>query len=137
VQDATVKLWVRRRMSQQKGGAGKSQQPRSWFRFNAAPSPDDQSFSWNCRLTFEPKSEAVRDIRWSPFHDDSECHCLLCLLCPVVSADLTGNAMQCNAVVFFPSSVCSRHGKWASHCIQHVCGSQTYRQNFSTRWGCH
>jgi WD40 repeat protein len=25
---------------------------------------------WHCRSTFLPKSEAVRDIRWSPFYDD-------------------------------------------------------------------
>ncbi|CAB9500416.1 GATOR complex protein WDR24 [Seminavis robusta] len=69
-QDATVKLWVRRKLAKT-GGAANSQQLRSWFRFNAAPSPDEQSFSWQCRVTFEPKSEAVRDIRWSPIHDDT------------------------------------------------------------------
>lgn len=26
--------------------------------------------AWRCRLTFEPKCEAVRDIQWSPFFED-------------------------------------------------------------------
>lgn len=72
-QDATVKLWVRRPSgnSQSAGNVG-GPNLRSWFGFNSGPSFDDQSYSWHCRCTFEPKSEAVRDIRWSPFHDDSE-----------------------------------------------------------------
>jgi WD40 repeat protein len=28
------------------------------------------SYSWHCRGIYEPKSEAVRDIQWSPFHED-------------------------------------------------------------------
>jgi WD repeat-containing protein 24 len=28
------------------------------------------SYSWHCRSIYEPKSEAVRDIQWSPFHED-------------------------------------------------------------------
>lgn len=70
-QDATVKLYVRRpsNNNQRSGNAG-GPKLRSWFGFNAGPSFDNQSYSWHCRATFEPKSEAVRDIRWSPFHDD-------------------------------------------------------------------
>lgn len=29
-----------------------------------------QQYQWQCRATFTPKSEAVRDLRWSPFYDD-------------------------------------------------------------------
>lgn len=76
-----MKLWVRRPV-QKKPAADSSQNLRSWFTFNAAPSLDDQSFSWECRATFEPKSEAVRDIRWSPLLDDSKCCCF-----GIVSAD--------------------------------------------------
>jgi WD repeat-containing protein 24 len=28
------------------------------------------SYSWHCRAMYEPKSEAVRDVQWSPFHED-------------------------------------------------------------------
>lgn len=68
-QDATVKLWVRRPVPK-KPIADNSKNRRSWFNFNVAPSMDDHSFTWHCRATFEPKSEAVRDIRWSPLLDD-------------------------------------------------------------------
>ena len=73
-QDATVKLWIRQpaAVKKEQGTTKKTQNKRSWFRFNTAPSLDDQSYSWNCRATFEAKSEAVRDVRWSPLLDDGK-----------------------------------------------------------------
>jgi hypothetical protein len=71
-QDATVKLWERRASST----VAPSQQANpnsgfSWFGMQANPAANEnKSVSWHCLATFEPKAEAVRDIRWSPFHDD-------------------------------------------------------------------
>lgn len=69
-QDATVKLWTRIPIQNKEATPDNSKQLRSWFQFKSAPSYDDQIYSWQCRATFEPKSEPVRDIRWSPFLDD-------------------------------------------------------------------
>jgi WD repeat-containing protein 24 len=47
------------------------QQRSSTFRPIAGqPQKPPPNFQWHCRSTFLPKSEAVRDIRWSPFYDD-------------------------------------------------------------------
>lgn len=34
------------------------------------PIPKKTSYQWHIRTTFEPKSEAVRDIKWSPHYED-------------------------------------------------------------------
>lgn len=78
-QDATVLLWERRRVSEESTERSNRKQQDS----SAAPglrllfggmvsqsTPKPRSYSWACRAKFEPKSEAVRDIRWSPFYDD-------------------------------------------------------------------
>mmetsp|Transcript_19354 Transcript_19354/g.27360 ORF Transcript_19354/g.27360 Transcript_19354/m.27360 type:complete len:890 (-) Transcript_19354:965-3634(-) len=77
-QDATVKLWERRSSFREEGSGIKNAGPRgkpkmrSWFGMHAPFHQDqaDRSISWHCRATFKPKSEAVRDIQWSPFHED-------------------------------------------------------------------
>ena len=92
-QDATVLLWERRRVSDHDGKdrSGKSQQQdassmnaNSGLRLLFGGMPSSQSSSskssarhqqqlstsWVCRAKFEPKSEAVRDLRWSPYYDD-------------------------------------------------------------------
>ena len=47
---------------------------RSWFSgaMSSSRSQSDRSYSWFCRATFEPKSEAVREIKWSKFQDDGK-----------------------------------------------------------------
>lgn len=79
-QDATVLLWERRRVTSEESAA-KTAQPQHSYQtpllrgllFGGmtpnTPSPQ-RSYSWHCRSKFEPKSEAVRDIRWSPFYED-------------------------------------------------------------------
>eukprot|EP00547_Thalassionema_nitzschioides_P002698 CAMPEP_0194214342 /NCGR_PEP_ID=MMETSP0156-20130528/15499_1 /TAXON_ID=33649 /ORGANISM="Thalassionema nitzschioides, Strain L26-B" /LENGTH=918 /DNA_ID=CAMNT_0038942573 /DNA_START=52 /DNA_END=2809 /DNA_ORIENTATION=- len=70
-QDATVKLWERKSSSNGRGSSQPNQNLISWFGKQASRSSlTNSSISWHCLATFEPKAEAVRDIRWSPFHDN-------------------------------------------------------------------
>mmetsp|Transcript_2342 Transcript_2342/g.3286 ORF Transcript_2342/g.3286 Transcript_2342/m.3286 type:complete len:947 (-) Transcript_2342:327-3167(-) len=70
-QDATVCLWERQLLVSQEPSNPKTGL-RSWFRMaNQNPSNLNQSVQWRCIRTFEPKFEAVRDIRWSPYHEDA------------------------------------------------------------------
>jgi WD40 repeat protein len=39
----------------------------------APVAPVPRPVSWQMKSRFEPKSEAVRDIQWSPFYDDGTC----------------------------------------------------------------
>ena len=73
LQDATVKLWERRDMGP-RVEPEQTHQLRSWFSgaMSSSRSQSSRSYSWHCRSTFEPKSEAVRDIKWSKFQDDGE-----------------------------------------------------------------
>ena len=92
-QDATVLLWERRSVAASEPQQPRQhplQHPRSKFGIfggfsssgkgagSGARYPHDtssvtaskSSFQWICIATFAPKSEAVRDIRWSPYHAD-------------------------------------------------------------------
>lgn len=90
-QDGTVKLWDRRASTSNNngGGMGPKGSPSasvpqpiiSWFglggtqlqsnntklQVSNAPS---RTAAWHCVSTFQPKCEAVRDIKWSPSVDD-------------------------------------------------------------------
>lgn len=84
-QDGKVLLWERRKAtdattadnSSNTGTANGTQTRNVTSRFNrfftstrsTQPEPR-QSFAWHCRAAFEPKSEAIRDIQWSPFLQD-------------------------------------------------------------------
>jgi hypothetical protein len=87
-QDGTVILWERQRSNngnsaeQQRRQSGKQSNKQGFSFFGgikSSQSNQKRSYSWTCRATFEPKSEAVRDIQWSPFHDDGTCVVLFCL----------------------------------------------------------
>jgi WD40 repeat protein len=90
-QDGTVILWERQRTKvtttdQQKRQSKASTKQGGFSLFggmNKMQSNQKRSYSWQCRATFEPKSEAVRDIQWSPFHDDGTCAALrkVCYYC--------------------------------------------------------
>lgn len=68
LQDATVKLWERREVASKKG---KDHDSKKRFGFlNMAQNHSNREYSWFCKSTFEPKSEAVREIQWSKFQDD-------------------------------------------------------------------
>jgi WD40 repeat protein len=81
-QDGTVLLWERLRKVANTAATGNNGRDsiksatttkQGWFGKMSAQVKDpnkERSYSWHCRATFEPKSEAVRDIRWSPFYDD-------------------------------------------------------------------
>lgn len=71
-QDGTVLLWERRKVATaQRESQNTSRQGFSLFGSRSTQSNDQKrSYSWQCRATFSPKSEAVRDIRWSKFYDD-------------------------------------------------------------------
>jgi hypothetical protein len=84
LQDATVKLWERREMAQKSDDDKRKK--KSWFA-NKASSRDSKSYQWFCNSTFEPKSEAVRDIQWSNFRDDSKNPCVPPRVC--CSSDVT------------------------------------------------
>lgn len=70
-QDSKVLLWERIKADGDTADGKKAQN-----RFNrifggmSAQTTSRRSFTWHCRATFEPKSEAVRDIKWSPFFED-------------------------------------------------------------------
>ncbi|KAL3937841.1 MAG: hypothetical protein SGARI_001973 [Bacillariaceae sp.] len=74
-QDGSVKLWERRVVAARNSDADKQQQSRRPWYSMSGRSMDDlatspRKHSWFCKATFEPKSEAVRDIKWSIFSDD-------------------------------------------------------------------
>jgi len=76
-QDSTVKLFDRRASS----GGNKAvastaiDSMLSWFGLesqnNALSSRHLARPSWHCVSTFQPRSEAVRDIKWNPFNDNA------------------------------------------------------------------
>mmetsp|Transcript_15537 Transcript_15537/g.37268 ORF Transcript_15537/g.37268 Transcript_15537/m.37268 type:complete len:1079 (+) Transcript_15537:74-3310(+) len=93
-QDGSVKLWDRRATSSPTLAAGArsvrhSAAPvsqsafnlnaKTWFGFGSAQTfPNAQmptnaiarTATWHCVSTYQPKCEAVRDIKWNPFIDD-------------------------------------------------------------------
>lgn len=94
-QDSAVLLWERRRQTEEQETAAVAaanaeaiQQQQAmddahgmnrWFgnKFLRGPSPvgpaaalPPRGYSWQLQSRFEPKSEAVRDIQWSPYYDD-------------------------------------------------------------------
>jgi WD40 repeat protein len=80
-QDGTVILWERIRKvtttdQQRRQSKQSTKQGFSFFGGMKTQSNQKRSYSWQCRATFEPKSEAVRDIQWSPFHDDGTLSCV-------------------------------------------------------------
>lgn len=72
-QDGKVILWERVKAETTPAAV---EAKKSAMRFNrlfagmSAPPVLKRAFVWKCRATFEPKSEAVRDIKWSPLFDD-------------------------------------------------------------------
>jgi WD40 repeat protein len=71
--DATVLLWERLEETVQADHA-KSSKGLHHRLFGVAQSMTNSTrknnMTWHCRAKFEPKSEAVRDIQWSPFYED-------------------------------------------------------------------
>jgi len=81
--DSTVRLWERRKASRKPnadaGGRNVGKNQSIGFPFfgggtqgAVARSGSDaaKNYSWQCTGVFEPRTEAVRDIEWSPFLDD-------------------------------------------------------------------
>eukprot|EP00934_Nitzschia_sp_Nitz4_P001856 Nitzschia sp. Nitz4//scaffold43_size134323//5968//9728//NITZ4_003276-RA/size134323-augustus-gene-0.212-mRNA-1//1//CDS//3329551879//1856//frame0 len=66
-QDATVKLWHRKKVAQRKEKEGEQRKGFGIFRMQAQSRSE---YTWHCQSTFEPKSEAVLDVQWSRFQDD-------------------------------------------------------------------
>jgi hypothetical protein len=86
-QDGTVLLWERKQQQPQQIRSKKDMVDSRREKYEAslgkfrglfghmgasAPSQPQQSYEWFCRATFAPKSEAVRDICWSPFYEDGK-----------------------------------------------------------------
>lgn len=100
-QDGTVKLWDRRASSPSPASAalaGVGPSPsgapgatgRSWFGLGRAPALQAQQSAsgpaaavrtagWYCVQSYQPKCDAVRDIKWNPVVDDRELHYWVCL----------------------------------------------------------
>lgn len=97
-QDGTVKLWDRRATSSSTitggdGNIGSSSvqssfnlSAKSWFGFGGSSSVPvqlsssnamSQTAMWHCVSTFQPKCEAVRDIKWNPFIDYGKFTCTI------------------------------------------------------------
>ena len=69
-----MKLWERRDVGPQPG-RDVNKNLRSWFGgMGMNDTVQDKTYTWYCRATFEPKSEAVREIKWSKFNEDSKCN---------------------------------------------------------------
>ena len=85
--DGSVKLWERKAALRRKESdkAHDSHSVRSWFGKHSMQQTKSskRSYSWECTKTFNPKSEAIREVRWSPFHDDSKYDIGLRTLCLV------------------------------------------------------
>lgn len=76
-QDSKVLLWERIKAEGDMTAEGKKAQNRfnRIFGGMSAQTTTRRLFTWHCRATFEPKSEAVRDIKWSPYFEDGTfCH---------------------------------------------------------------
>jgi len=98
-QDGSVKLWDRRATSSSSMHPGSTSsvgsnasvvQPlfnlnaRSWFGFGSSSAVQSSQMphsseltrtaTWHCISTYQPKCEAVRDIRWNPAIDDGKCY---------------------------------------------------------------
>jgi WD repeat-containing protein 24 len=70
-QDEMVKLWERKVISPSQEANQTPAPVMSWFGVQQTKAVHkEDSFSWHCISTFNPKAEAVRDVSWSPFHDD-------------------------------------------------------------------
>ena len=85
-QDGMVKLWDRRATNSSVTNASKNivENRSTWFGFGGSsnsnssrqlPNSFTQSTTittatWHCCSTYQPKCEAVRDIKWSPYMDD-------------------------------------------------------------------
>lgn len=66
-QDGTVLLWERRKTNQTL-----HQSKNRGFFFQKHPKvPVGGAFTWQSRNIFEPKSESIRDVKWSPHHMDT------------------------------------------------------------------
>jgi hypothetical protein len=63
-----VKLWERREVTPKKGKEHDSRKRFGFF--NMTHNESKREYTWFCKKTFEPKSEAVREIQWSKFQDD-------------------------------------------------------------------
>lgn len=76
-QDSTVLLWERKLTEDASSAKEATATPPAkptglqfLFGGTVAPVVPQRTYTWRCRAKFEPKSEAVRDIRWSPFYDE-------------------------------------------------------------------
>jgi hypothetical protein len=107
LQDGTVKLWVRKLATLRTASERKHDTHRSWFGQKHL-SPSNQSYSWECSKTFSPRSEAIREVRWSTFHDDSKQCTHLSILCCV-----------CIHNMFLSFSLCIGDRFWLFDRVQH------------------
>jgi WD40 repeat protein len=87
-QDGTVLLWERHKQDEESNEDEHEEQQHAIFHSNNKSQqhktntfsklfggnkknvvPSKRTYSWHCQAKFEPKSEAVRDIQWSPFYE--------------------------------------------------------------------
>ena len=114
IQDATAKLWERRAVTPKVDNESNA---KLHFRFfNKIQSDNSRSYSWFCRGTFEPKSEAVRDIQWSKFQDDSKYFFPNVSILKLLSV-IDHSLMPCHLSAF---SFCTGDCEWISRGIQHA-----------------
>ena len=79
-QDGLVKLWDRRATTSSVSCAARNivANRSTWFGFGSSSKQVPNTLqntmittaNWHCCSTYQPKCEAVRDIKWSPFIDD-------------------------------------------------------------------
>jgi WD40 repeat protein len=68
-QDEMVKLWERKVISPSQEANQTPAPVMSWFGVQQTKAVHkEDSFSWHCISTFNPKAEAVRDVSWGTYH---------------------------------------------------------------------
>jgi hypothetical protein len=92
--------------------------------------PPTVEYQWHCRTTFAPKSEAVRDIQWSPFYDDGKriIQCSLYAKCRVLQT-VTLTLPFVFVYIFMNKyySFCFSDNEWLIDCLQSICCGPCYR----------
>ena len=62
-----MKLWERREVETQRS---KDSGPKNILDFFKMQNNKEKEYTWFCKATFEPKSQAVQEVQWSGLNED-------------------------------------------------------------------
>lgn len=121
-QDATVLLWERRKVSSTSTLKPQVAAPRLRMLFGGGASNLSQTrYSWHGRARYEPRSEAIRDIKWSPHYEDGKWQ--------TEGHGVDSSGSHGNGAFSLWCSICSRHFYWLANSVQSSCASSSHGQN--------